>query len=88
MRGGLAPDPTGGQSPPSEGGSSEEEPASTVGSLLGPSQVRRPCSNSFSWPRTQVLAGSLCAAECCARLLRVYFSATALLPLMWKTCRT
>ncbi len=35
----LAMDPAALQSPPSEGGSSDEQPASTVGSLLGPTQV-------------------------------------------------
>ena len=41
-RGALAADPAGAQSPTSEGGSSEGEPASTVGSLLGPGQVGGP----------------------------------------------
>jgi len=36
----LAMDPAALQSPPSEGGSSDEQPASTVGSLLGPTQAR------------------------------------------------
>ena len=38
----LAMDPAGLQSPPSEGGSSDGQPASTVGSLLGPTQVGSP----------------------------------------------